>query len=228
MSPMVKVLCPAKLNLFLEVLERRPDGYHEVETVMHAVDLYDELAIEPLGSEAIELSCDGPGVPTDERNLVVRAARLLRERTGCRRGARIERRGRRAGGAEPGLGPRPRTGRTGRAGGRSRLRRAIFPRRWNGPVHGPRREGSRRRLPQTTGVRRVVSAGAGEHCGGLPPPSFSLDMAERARYDATRRPGRRRRREGGPLPVQPPRAGGFCYRAEPGCTEGADATSAWR
>jgi len=90
MSPMVKVLCPAKLNLFLEVLERRPDGYHEIETVMHAVDLYDELVIEPLGSEAIELWCDEPGVPTDERNLVVRAARLLRERTGCRRGARIE------------------------------------------------------------------------------------------------------------------------------------------
>jgi 4-diphosphocytidyl-2-C-methyl-D-erythritol kinase len=39
------VRCPAKLNLYLEVVERRPDGYHNLDTIMQAVDLYDELEI---------------------------------------------------------------------------------------------------------------------------------------------------------------------------------------
>lgn len=84
------VRCPAKLNLFLEVLGRRPDGFHDIETVMQAVDLYDELRIWPTEGNELTLACDEPGVPTDERNLVVGAARLLKRQSGFRGGARME------------------------------------------------------------------------------------------------------------------------------------------
>ena len=65
----------AKVNLSLEVLGKRPDGYHEVVTVMQAVDLYDRLTLE--AAPTLSFSSDDPDLPTDERNLVMRAARLL-------------------------------------------------------------------------------------------------------------------------------------------------------
>jgi len=74
----LRVWCPAKINLVLRVLDRRADGYHELETVFQAVDLWDGLAIYP--AAALGLECDDPGLPVDEGNLVLRAARLLRER----------------------------------------------------------------------------------------------------------------------------------------------------
>jgi 4-diphosphocytidyl-2-C-methyl-D-erythritol kinase len=77
----------AKVNLTLEVLGRRPDGYHEVATVLQAVDLFDRVMVED--APALELRSDDPDLPTDERNLIVRAARLLREAAGIDRGARI-------------------------------------------------------------------------------------------------------------------------------------------
>ena len=85
----VVVTCPAKLNLFLEVVGRREDGYHEIDTVMQAVDLCDELVIEPRADGLVVLECDDPELPTDEGNLVVRAALALREATGCRAGASV-------------------------------------------------------------------------------------------------------------------------------------------
>lgn len=83
----LRILCPAKVNLFLEVLGKRPDGYHEISTVMQAVTLYDVLEIE----EAAELSLtvEPPVVGAGEENLVVRAARLLQERAGRLLGAAI-------------------------------------------------------------------------------------------------------------------------------------------
>jgi 4-diphosphocytidyl-2-C-methyl-D-erythritol kinase len=86
----VEVLAPAKLNLFLEILGRRPDGYHEIETLMVAVDLYDTLTIADDPSGRITLRCDDPTLPTGRDNLVVRAAERLREESGCPRGAAIE------------------------------------------------------------------------------------------------------------------------------------------
>ena len=62
----------AKVNLTLEVLNRRPDGYHEISTVMHAVDLSDRLVLEE--APACELHTNTSTVPTDERNLALRAA----------------------------------------------------------------------------------------------------------------------------------------------------------
>ncbi len=77
----------AKVNLVLEVLGKRPDGYHELSTVMQAVDLFDRLTVEEAATITLETS--EPALPTDDRNLVVRAARLLQEAAGIEAGARI-------------------------------------------------------------------------------------------------------------------------------------------
>ena len=71
---MVKVLAPAKLNLGLRILDRRPDGYHEIETVFVPLRLFDELEIEVSDEPGIRLECDDPSLPVDGRNLAVRAA----------------------------------------------------------------------------------------------------------------------------------------------------------
>ena len=76
----------AKINLALEVLGRREDGYHEVSSVLHAVGLADELAFEP--ADDLTLDCDEAAV-AGEKNLVMRAARLLQEASGRSQGARI-------------------------------------------------------------------------------------------------------------------------------------------
>lgn len=70
----MKLLCPAKINLTLEVLQRRPDGYHALRSVMVPIGLYDELVIEPAG--AFSFSCDEQNL-NGEDNLVVRAARAV-------------------------------------------------------------------------------------------------------------------------------------------------------
>lgn len=79
---------PAKLNLFLHVTGRRPDGYHDLQTVFQLLDHGDTLEFEATATPAITVAPSLPGVP-DQDNLVVRAARLLQDATGCRRGARI-------------------------------------------------------------------------------------------------------------------------------------------
>jgi 4-diphosphocytidyl-2-C-methyl-D-erythritol kinase len=69
------VRAPAKLNLSLLVAGRRPDGFHELETIMAKVNWYDEIRIQPAQKAGIEFSCDGPcWAPHDETNLVYRAA----------------------------------------------------------------------------------------------------------------------------------------------------------
>jgi 4-diphosphocytidyl-2-C-methyl-D-erythritol kinase len=86
----VEVLAPAKLNLFLEILGRRPDDYHEIESVMVAVDLYDRLSYSADATGAITLRCDDPALPSGPENLVVRAAERLRAVSQCPLGATIE------------------------------------------------------------------------------------------------------------------------------------------
>lgn len=85
----VEVLAPAKLNLFLEILGRRPDGYHEVETLMVAVNLHDRLSFRDDPSGAVTLRCDDPTLPTGMDNLVVKAAERLKATAGCPRGVSI-------------------------------------------------------------------------------------------------------------------------------------------
>ena len=77
----------AKVNLSLEVLGKRADGYHEIATVLQAVDLSDRLMLDD--ADSLELETDIEGVPTRADNLVLRAATLLRDAAGVDRGARI-------------------------------------------------------------------------------------------------------------------------------------------
>src|SRR5262245_2225614 len=86
----VEVRAPAKVTLFLEVLAKRPDGYHDIATLMTAVSLYDTLVFTEDATGALTLRCDQPRLSTGADNLVHRAAALLRQTTGTARGARIE------------------------------------------------------------------------------------------------------------------------------------------
>jgi len=88
-SRSLQVRAPAKVNLCLGVLGRRPDGFHEVRTVMQAVSLYDEIELSGRADGQVVMSCTPWGLPTDERNLVVRAALLMQRRYGVRMGADI-------------------------------------------------------------------------------------------------------------------------------------------
>src|SRR5205809_7363680 len=85
----VVVWAPAKVNLFLEVLGKRPDGYHELATLMVALRRYDTLCFKEETSAAVQLHCNRTNLSTGPDNLVVRAARSLQERTGCQRGCTI-------------------------------------------------------------------------------------------------------------------------------------------
>jgi 4-diphosphocytidyl-2-C-methyl-D-erythritol kinase len=76
----VAATCPAKVNLALRILGRRPDGYHEIDTLFQAIDLSDEIEARPGAS--LTLSCDDPRLPTDDSNLALRAARRLAEAAG--------------------------------------------------------------------------------------------------------------------------------------------------
>lgn len=76
----LRVRCPAKVNLHLEIVGRRPDGYHELRTVFQAIDLWDGIEGEP--APELSLECDDPALPIGEENLVLRAAAKLREAAG--------------------------------------------------------------------------------------------------------------------------------------------------
>ena len=95
------IQAPAKLNLFFEVLAKRNDGYHEIETLMCPIDLYDTLCFEEISGDKVEFRCrcafaaGGPSgrgfheIPEGPDNLVVRAVELARRHAGVRRGARL-------------------------------------------------------------------------------------------------------------------------------------------
>lgn len=94
----VEVWTPAKLNLFLEVLSKRTDGFHEIETLMVPIGLYDTLHFREEPAGRLEMSCawawrageaaaTPPPLPVEDDNTVLRAVRLLMQRTGARRGA---------------------------------------------------------------------------------------------------------------------------------------------
>jgi 4-diphosphocytidyl-2-C-methyl-D-erythritol kinase len=85
---MIKALAAAKINLYLDVLRRREDGYHDIETFYQPVSLWDELVFEktPAG---IEVKGDDPGIPWNEDNLCHRAAALILESSGAPGGVRI-------------------------------------------------------------------------------------------------------------------------------------------
>ena len=79
----ITVTAPAKLNLTLDVLGRREDGYHEMKMVMQSVSHWDELTLTVEPGEGMELSTNLGFLPLDERNLAAAAALRLREETGA-------------------------------------------------------------------------------------------------------------------------------------------------
>src|SRR3970040_2845261 len=79
---------PAKLNLFLHVVGRRPDGYHLLQTVFRLIDCCDRLRYSPRPGPKVSLAQPLPGIEEDDE-LCVRAARLLQRETGCRCGLDI-------------------------------------------------------------------------------------------------------------------------------------------
>ena len=79
---------PCKVNLLLNILGRRPDGFHELETVMYPIRIFDRLTFERAG-QGIQLTCGCPELPTDSRNLVYRAAQLFLEAAGISDGLRL-------------------------------------------------------------------------------------------------------------------------------------------
>ena len=84
-----KLKARAKINLGLDVIRKREDGYHDLRMVMQTIGLCDELVLSQVETEGIFVSTNRPELPTDERNLVYRAARLLREEFGLPGGIRI-------------------------------------------------------------------------------------------------------------------------------------------
>ncbi|MFD2671549.1 4-(cytidine 5'-diphospho)-2-C-methyl-D-erythritol kinase [Marinicrinis sediminis] len=80
---------PAKINLSLDVLHKRDDGYHEVEMIMTMVDLADRLEMEELPRDTIMITSQAGYIPLDEKNLAFQAARLIKDRYDVKKGVYI-------------------------------------------------------------------------------------------------------------------------------------------
>lgn len=85
----IVVKAPAKINLSLDVLHKRPDGYHEVEMVMTTIDLADRIELSLLEEDRIVIHSHNRFVPDDQRNLAYQAALLLKERFQVKKGVVI-------------------------------------------------------------------------------------------------------------------------------------------
>ena len=83
------IKAPAKINLSLDVLYKRPDGYHEVEMVMTTIDLADRVEMNLLDRNIIKINSHNRFVPDDHRNLAYQAASLLKERFNIKKGVSI-------------------------------------------------------------------------------------------------------------------------------------------
>jgi len=79
----MEILAPAKLNLSLDILRKREDGYHDLKMVMHSVSLCDTLTLERTGGEGIQVSTNLTFLPNNDKNLAAVAARRFAEATGC-------------------------------------------------------------------------------------------------------------------------------------------------
>lgn len=86
----MQLSAPAKINLSFRIRSRRADGFHEIETLMAPISLADRITIERAGDDGeIRFSCDDSSLPAGDDNLVVRAAKLFRERTNIASGITI-------------------------------------------------------------------------------------------------------------------------------------------
>lgn len=85
----LRLLAPAKINLFLEILGKRSDGYHEIETVMQTVNLYDRLEIKETIQNGIKVISDHCSLPQNKTNLVYQAAALIKQYCVIKQGVRV-------------------------------------------------------------------------------------------------------------------------------------------
>src|SRR5438105_5454037 len=85
----MQVLAPAKINLSLRILGKRADGFHEIETLIAPISLYDKIDIEKQ-NRWIDFSCDDPTLSSGDDNLVVRAAKAFFEKTKIKSGVSIK------------------------------------------------------------------------------------------------------------------------------------------
>jgi 4-diphosphocytidyl-2-C-methyl-D-erythritol kinase len=90
MKDSISLISYAKVNLGLRILRRRPDGFHDIQTILQTIDLQDEVRISPSRNGNIQVLCQHPEVPSGSKNLAHRAARLIQREFGVRRGCRIE------------------------------------------------------------------------------------------------------------------------------------------
>jgi len=86
--PAITLNPPAKINLYLKVLRKRPDGYHDIETVFERISLCDELTLKLIPKDIV-VKCDDPQVPCDQRNLVYKAAQMMKEKYSVASGVEI-------------------------------------------------------------------------------------------------------------------------------------------
>lgn len=86
----MRVKALAKINLGLDVIRKREDGYHEVRMIMQTIQMYDVIHLYKAARPGIRLHTNLPYIPTDERNLVYKAAQLLMDEFHIRRGLRID------------------------------------------------------------------------------------------------------------------------------------------
>jgi 4-diphosphocytidyl-2-C-methyl-D-erythritol kinase len=77
----MQILAPAKINLSLKILGRRTDGFHELDTLIAPISLYDAIGIDQRPEKGIKFCCNDPSVPQGDDNLVVRAAKTFFETT---------------------------------------------------------------------------------------------------------------------------------------------------
>ena len=84
-SSSVEFFSPAKINIFLRIVRRREDGFHDLASLFHVIDLGDDMVFSllPAGSTSDQLTCNWADVPTDGSNLVIKALNLFRSKTGA-------------------------------------------------------------------------------------------------------------------------------------------------
>lgn len=85
----IKIKCPAKINLTLEITGKREDGFHNIKSIMQLISLYDFLTIKTSDEKGIRLSGTNPEIPYNEKNLVYKAADLFFQTTGITAGVEI-------------------------------------------------------------------------------------------------------------------------------------------
>lgn len=88
-SSTISLRAKAKINLSLDITAKRPDGYHNIRTIMQTIDLHDNIVIDVV-NEGIVLECNSPELPCDNKNIAYRAAELFLDKYGVKHGVKIK------------------------------------------------------------------------------------------------------------------------------------------